>query len=285
MRTINSSLILLLVILGTLPSRAAQRARPTSSPDRVVRELYRVHNNGRGGVFEAKGKKYIYKFFDQTLADLIWKDITETPEGDVGNLDFDPLYNAQDTGITKFQIGKPVLEGDTATVLVSFRNFGQPNRIKFELHNGKGGWKIKNVLYGEKSDLITILSPETVSPSQVPAPESKKAAMDSVVQFLLTAAATDFHSNVRSDSVRVRDVRIGHVMTQSGEKQYMICGQFLRAQEGSKAEWMPFATIKTSGYEQWNGAQAAGFCQGSSVIWDKEGDLSSSLQGRLDSLR
>jgi hypothetical protein len=74
-------------------------------------------------------------------------------------------------------------------------------------------------------------------------------------------------------------------MTVSGEKQYMLCGQFLPAPEGGKAEWMPFATIKTSGYEQWIGAQAAGFCQGSSVIWDKVGDLSSSLQSRLDSLR
>jgi hypothetical protein len=74
-------------------------------------------------------------------------------------------------------------------------------------------------------------------------------------------------------------------MTPSGESQYILCGQFLQAQEGGKAQWTPFATIKTSGYEQWIGAQAAGFCQGSSVIWDTVGDLSSSLQSRLDSLR
>jgi hypothetical protein len=74
-------------------------------------------------------------------------------------------------------------------------------------------------------------------------------------------------------------------MTPSGEEQYMLCGQFLPAQEAGKAEWTPFATIKTSGYEQWIGAQAARFCQDSSVIWDKVDDLSSSLQSRLDSLR
>jgi len=108
---------------------------------------------------------------------------------------------------------------------------------------------------------------------------------DSVVRFLLTAAAADFHTHRPPDPVRFRDVRIGHVMTPSGEEQYMLCGQFLPAQEGGKAEWTPFATIKTSGYEQWIGAQAASFCQGSSVIWDKVGDLSSSLQSRLASLR
>lgn len=74
-------------------------------------------------------------------------------------------------------------------------------------------------------------------------------------------------------------------MNPGGKEHYALCGQFLPAQEGSKADWTPFATIKTSGYEQWIGAQAVGFCQGPEVIWDKEGDLSSALQSRLDSLR
>ena len=126
---------------------------------------------------------------------------------------------------------------------------------------------------------------QAVSPSQVPVPELQTAQMDSVTQFLLTAAATDFHAHGPSYPIRVRGVRIGHTMTPSGEEQYMLCGQFQSAQEGGKAEWTPFATIKTSGYEQWIGGLATGFCQGSSVIWDKVGDFSSSLQNRLDSLR
>ena len=157
MKTISLSLILLLVTLGSHFAHA-QKVQRANSPDGVVRELYRVHNDGRGGVFEATGKKYIYKFFDQKLADLIWKVITETPEGEVGGLDFDPLYNAQDTGITNFQIGKAVVEGDSSTVLVSFRNFGQRTRVKFAMHNGKQGWRIKNVIYSDNSDLVTILS-------------------------------------------------------------------------------------------------------------------------------
>jgi hypothetical protein len=59
MATISCSLIPLLVIFGSLFSHAAQRAKPANSADSVVRELYRVHNNGRGGVFGPKGKKYI----------------------------------------------------------------------------------------------------------------------------------------------------------------------------------------------------------------------------------
>jgi hypothetical protein len=124
-----------------------------------------------------------------------------------------------------------------------------------------------------------------VSLTQVFAPERQQASIDSVVQFLLTAAATDFRTHRPPDPVRFRDVRVGHVVTPSGKEQYRLCGQFLPAQEGGKAAWTPFATIQTSGYEQWIGAQAAGFCQGSSVIWDKVGDLSSALQTRLAALR
>jgi hypothetical protein len=124
-----------------------------------------------------------------------------------------------------------------------------------------------------------------VSPTEAPAPERRQASMDSVVQFLLTAAATDFHTHRPPDPARFRDVRLGHRVTPSGKEQYMLCGQFLPAQEAGKAEWTRFATIKTSGYEQWIGAQAAGYCQGPSVTWDEVGDLSSSLQSRLDSLR
>ena len=66
---------------------------------------------------------------------------------------------------------------------------------------------------------------------------------------------------------------------------YMLCGQFLPAQDKGDAEWTPFVTIKTSGYEQYLGAQAASFCERPSVIWDSQGDLSSSLQTKFDSLR
>jgi hypothetical protein len=106
-----------------------------------------------------------------------------------------------------------------------------------------------------------------------------------VVQFLLTSAATDFHTHGPPGPVRFREVRVGHVTLSTGEDQYMLCGQFLPAQEAGAAEWTPFVTIKTSGYEQYIGAQAeASYCQRSSVRWDKR-DLSTALQSRLDSLR
>jgi hypothetical protein len=109
-------------------------------------------------------------------------------------------------------------------------------------------------------------------------------ASPAVVEFLLASAATDFHTHRPPDPVHFRDVHVGHVKTSSGEDQYMLCGQFLPGQESGSAEGTPFVTIKTSGYEQYVGAQAAArYCQPPSVRWDK-GDLSTSLQSRFDSL-
>jgi hypothetical protein len=117
------------------------------------------------------------------------------------------------------------------------------------------------------------------------APQLPAASVDSVVEFLLTAAATDFHTHRPPYPGRFRDVRLGYLVTSGGEERYMLCGEFLPVQDGGKAEWTAFVTIKTSGYEQWIGGQAAGFCRDSSLIWDNVGDLSSSLQSRLESLR
>ena len=129
-----------------------------SFPETVVRELYRVHRNGNGHVFEKQGRKHQQKYFDQKLAALIWKNLSETPEGEVGNIDFDPLFNAQDTQIKNFRVGASTMKGNAATVPVTFMNFDQRVRLVFHLVNTKGGWRVSNIDYGEGSDLVEILS-------------------------------------------------------------------------------------------------------------------------------
>ena len=127
-------------------------------PETVVKELYRVHRNGSGHVFERQGRKLQQKFFDPKLAALIWKNLSETPEGEVGNIDFDPLFNAQDTRIKNFRIGASALKGNTATVPVTFMNFDQKVRIEFRLVITKAGWKVSNIDYGGGMDFVQILS-------------------------------------------------------------------------------------------------------------------------------
>jgi len=98
-------------------------------------------------------------------------------------------------------------------------------------------------------------------------------------------AATDFSRMAGPPSpVRVREVRSGYIMSADQGRQYRLCGTFSRARAGEKVEWMPFATIRTSGCEQYVGAQASSECTRSSIVWE-QGDLSTVLQSRLEGTR
>jgi len=114
--------------------------------------------------------------------------------------------------------------------------------------------------------------------------EGQKVATEAPVQFLIDSAASDFHEH-GPHPARFRHVRIGHVVSPDAANRYMLCGEFLPLREKGKAEWTPFVTIKTSGYEQYLGAQGASFCQSPKMVWEKGRDLSSELQSRFDSLQ
>ena len=90
----------------------------------------------------------LYKYFEKSLADMIWKDAAAS-KGEVGAIDGDPLYDAQDMQIRKFVIGKPSYENGKAKVNVSFENLGQKKTIVFLLANGRTGWKINDIDYGD----------------------------------------------------------------------------------------------------------------------------------------
>ena len=126
---------------------------------------------------------------------------------------------------------------------------------------------------------------QTASPGQGLASEKPTPSTDSPMEFLLRSAATDFRVHRPPVIERFRNVRFGHLMTPAGAKQYQLCGEFLPQQREGKAEWTPFATIKTSGFEQYLGVQAASWCQRSQFVRDRDEDLSSTLQNRLDSMR
>lgn len=109
--------------------------------------------------------------------------------------------------------------------------------------------------------------------------------LDSVTQSLLGYAASDFGAHPPAVA-QVRNVRVGYVVTAQGKKQYLLCGEFVPAHSERKGEWTTFATIKTDPYEQWLGGLAESWCRNPKVNWEKsEGDLSSALQSRLDSLK
>ena len=152
----NKTSIAALIIVGTFIVAGTYTAA-AQTPSAVVADLYRQHDAKRSPFFQTKSRARVDKFFTKGLADMIWKD-AKTSNGEVGALDGDPLYDAQDTKIRHFAIGNGTIKGDNATVRVTFTNFGKKEAIDFSLRKVGGAWKIDNILYGKGETLRKWLS-------------------------------------------------------------------------------------------------------------------------------
>ena len=83
-------------------------------------------------------------FFSTRLQGLYQHDAEITPEGEMGAIEFDPFVDGQDYEITDLAVGTPAVTGDTATVDVSFKNFGTDETLTYDLVQ-EDGWKIDDV--------------------------------------------------------------------------------------------------------------------------------------------
>jgi hypothetical protein len=125
------------------------------SAQEFVRQIYQLDKAKEPLLQNAK---LIERYFYSPLAALLKKDLSEHKAGGMGLLDFDPLYDAQDTEISALGIDKPVISGDHANVLVRFKNFGEPKRITFRLNRSEGQWKVENIIYPGHANLVDIMS-------------------------------------------------------------------------------------------------------------------------------
>jgi hypothetical protein len=109
-------------------------------------------------------------------------------------------------------------------------------------------------------------------------------ALDSVVFYLLDMSAKDFHDHQPPVPVGFRNVQFKNLVDADAKNHYMICGEFLSKDMKSNDTWTPFATIKTSDYEQWIGSHAVEFCRDAKEVAYKTHDLSSALKLRFESM-
>jgi hypothetical protein len=154
MKPIKTTLFLAVLLLAasSVKTFAQQATVNRLSPDALVADLYSKHDHKHSPFFQTRSRALLYKYFEKSLADMIWKDAVRS-KGEVGALDGDPLYDAQDMEIKKFAIGKPSYESGRAKVIVTFENFGEAKSFTFLLVNGSTGWRINNIEYGEARSL------------------------------------------------------------------------------------------------------------------------------------
>jgi hypothetical protein len=157
MKTIQLILIVV-TLVGTVCFSAAGQRHSKSvrqmTPEQVVADLYRQHKQ-QSPFFQTRSRALVDRYFDKELADLIWH-MPNSPD-EVGPLDGDPLYNAQDMEIKNFVIHKPAMTNGRATVRVTFTNINKKQEVKFLLASRNTGWKITNIRYDDGTDLIQIL--------------------------------------------------------------------------------------------------------------------------------
>src|SRR5438132_926596 len=135
----------LLLVASSFLDASGQAAK-TMSPNALVANLYREHNLKRSPFFQTRSRARVDRYFTKRLADLIWKD-AKSSKGEVGALDGDPLYNAQDMKIKRFVINKATIENGKAEVVVTFQNLGKDQKLIFLLVSETNGWKIDDIKY------------------------------------------------------------------------------------------------------------------------------------------
>ena len=129
----------------------------TNTPDALIRDLYKTHDKNNGAIVQGKNRAILNKYFNKNLSDLIWTDMT-TNQGEVGVIDFDVFYNAQDTEIKNLAVGAAKINGGRATVPVNFENFNAKNTLVYSLVKEKTAWKISDINYGTSGSLLKYFS-------------------------------------------------------------------------------------------------------------------------------
>jgi hypothetical protein len=160
----KSKIVLLTALfLASSTIGLAQSKTKAITPNVIVKNLYKAQKAGSGPFFQTKDRAVVNKYFTKNLADLIWKDALRA-NGEVGAIDFDPLYGSQDPQITDFTIMETGWGGDSkfgpddeAVVQVTFKDSGKERMVSYQFKQGKDKtWKIYDVHYRSEGDQVKL---------------------------------------------------------------------------------------------------------------------------------
>jgi hypothetical protein len=139
------------------PAAASTAASPREA-ETLVTELYREHDAQRGPFFQTEDRARLDRFFEPSLAELIWKDAVDA-KGEVGALGFDPLYDAQDVEPKNLTVQPAQADGAAVRVPVSFESYGEKRQVTYVLARSGNGWKISDIRYDDGRTLRDAYQP------------------------------------------------------------------------------------------------------------------------------
>ena len=141
------------VVYEPPPKEPATDLSQNADPEALVADLYKQHDSYMGPFFQTNSRARVDKYFTKRLADLIWLDST-TSKGAVGAIVADPVYGAESIEIKELEVGKAAINGDTATVPVTFENFDAKQKVTFSLRKENDLWHIDDIRYPKGDTLM-----------------------------------------------------------------------------------------------------------------------------------
>ena len=128
--------IILAFFLGFVLAGAASAKSVDSDPVTLITAIYKTYETDQAGLPHV---------FSKRLQALVDKDAKETPEGEVGRIDWDVFIDGQDWKLTELQIMRVSQTLSQAQVRATFKNFDKPSDMLFDLVLEDGHWRIDDI--------------------------------------------------------------------------------------------------------------------------------------------
>ena len=150
------SILLAAIVLGASMVSGQGLRDTTETPEELVAKLYQVHKGKSDPLQYPHSEKLLGNYFSDPLLKLYLTDQRQS-KGEVGKIDFDPLYDAQDFKITNFKIVRLNSKDGDEMVAARFKNIGVDEEIVFEMRKIKTGWRIADIKYKDGRTLMNLL--------------------------------------------------------------------------------------------------------------------------------
>jgi len=125
-----------IILAFILFAGAASAKSVDSDPVTLITAIYKTYETDQAGLPHV---------FSKRLQTLIDKDAKETPEGEVGRIDWDVFIDGQDWKLTELKITPMSQTSSHAQVRATFKNFDKPSDMLFDLVLEDGHWRIDDI--------------------------------------------------------------------------------------------------------------------------------------------
>lgn len=135
----------IVIIAAVMAAPAAQCADIAGARAFLVRLYAHYPERDKASAFDPIGKS-APQVFDAPMVALLRTSAAQTPKGDEGPVDWDPICSCQDDADMKSEIASLTASGPTtATAVIRLRFRDEKEQLELALSAADGGWRIHDI--------------------------------------------------------------------------------------------------------------------------------------------